>query len=316
VSLKSLSRVWLLSVERDLTTFHSCSQSPLRLLRSQLTSILKQVLKQLNTKFLPTKQSGFTLLRDLSAVLSGGLDAQATVICARVSDTLSSHGHNTSSPLIIEALRFLGQFFANHPSNVWEKELGRLVPQVVNLAKDKNQKTSVEAFVVISELAKSIRPSRSQPLDFGLAKFIEEPYKATVQVLKRNLADVEVRMKAIETLAVLLGCEGDVLAGEYETCLGVLSNSVGNETLRASAIRAIGDVAGAELCQGPVFGRWLVESLGTVTGVLKKGSRSVKAVSFECLGSILTRYVFSSICFLSSAPSVFWCPLLPTAFVL
>jgi cullin-associated NEDD8-dissociated protein 1 len=279
----------VLSADPKLTSFHNCFKSPLRLLRSQLPAILKQVLKQLNTKSLPTKQSGFTLLRELSAVLSGGLDAQATVICARVSDTLSSHGHNTSSPLIIEALCFLGQFFANHPSDVWEKELGRLVPQVVNLTKDKNQKTSVEAFVVISELAKSIRPSRNEPFDGGLVKFVEEPYRAAVEVLKGNLADDEVRIKAIETLAVLLGCEGDVLAGEYETCLGVLSNSVGNETLRASAIRAIGDVAGAQLCSGEFFGRWLIESLGTVTGVLKKGSRSVKTVSFECLGSILIR---------------------------
>jgi cullin-associated NEDD8-dissociated protein 1 len=212
----------VLSADPKLTSFHNCFKSPLRLLRSQLPAILKQVLKQLNTKSLPTKQSGFTLLRELSAVLSGGLDAQATVICARVSDTLSSHGHNTSSPLIIEALRFLGQFFANHPSDVWEK--------VVNLTKDKNQKTSVEAFVVISELAKSIRPSRNEPFDGGLVKFVEEPYRAAVEVLKGNLADDEVRIKAIETLAVLLGCEGDVLAGEYETCLGVLSNSVGNET--------------------------------------------------------------------------------------
>lgn len=256
----------------------------------QVPVLLKQVLKQLNIKSLPTKQSGFTLLRDLSTVVPGGLADQSPVICSRVSDVLSSHGHQTSSPLIIEALRFLSQFFASHPSEVYIKELGRLIPDIVKLTKDKNQKTSVEAFVVISQLARSLRLSSSAPLAPELVQFIEKFYQATVQVLQGNLADVEVRIKTLETLAKLLNYEGDVLVSEYPTCLSVLSTSVSNEALRLSAVTAISRVANAQLCQGPIFGAWLVESLSTVAAVLRKGSRSIKSAGFECLAAILTRY--------------------------
>lgn len=256
-----------------------------------MPSLLKQVLKQLGTKSLPTKQAGFVLLRELVAVLRGGLDSQAAVVCTRITDVLAATGSATTAPLTAETLAFLGQLFATHSVSVYQSHLPKFVPQIVRLTQDKSQRTSVEAFVVASELAKSLRPSLHLPLGNGLAPFVEQLYKASINVLEGNLADVDVRVKALDTLADLLSFEGDVLESQYPACLGLLTTSVGNETLRLPALRSIARVAASSLCQGDVFGAWLLESVQTVSGVLRRGSRSVRTAAFDSLDAILTRSV-------------------------
>jgi len=118
---------------------------------------------------------------------------------------------------------------------------------------------------------------------------VEQIYKAATDVLEGNFADVDVRIKALDTLADLLSFEGDVLEPQYPTCLEILSTSLGNESLRLPALRSITRVAGSSICQGEVFGAWLLESLQTVAGVLRRGTRSVKSAAFDCLEAILSR---------------------------
>ena len=267
-----------------------------------MPGLLKQVLKQLGTKSLPTKQAGFVLLRELVAVLRGGLDSQAGLVCTRVTDTLAASASSNTAPLTAETLSFLGQFFASHSVSVYQAHLPKFVPQIVRLTQDKSQRTSVEAFVVASELAKSLRQSLHLPLGNGLAPIVEQLYKASVHVLEGNLADVDVRIKALDTLADLLSFEGDVLESQYPACLGLLTTSLANETLRLPALRSITRVAGSSLCQGDVFGAWLLESLQNVAGVLRRGSRSVRTAAFECLDAIITRCVasYAALCSIST----------------
>jgi cullin-associated NEDD8-dissociated protein 1 len=210
-----------------------------------------------------------------------------------VSEALAATGSATTALLTAETLSFLGQFFSLHPLKVYQAHLPKFVPQIVRLSHDKAQRTSAEAFVVASELARSLRPSQLQPLGEDLVPHIDQLFEAAVSVLDGTLADVDVRVKSLDTLADLLTYEGDVLESQHAVCLNLLKTNVNNETLRLPALRASARVASSQLCQGEVFDAWLLDSLQNVASLLRRGSRSVKVASFECLEALLSRYIFN-----------------------
>ncbi|CED83922.1 TATA-binding protein-interacting protein [Phaffia rhodozyma] len=260
--------------------------TPVEILVPQVNSLVKNVAKQLGTKSLITKQAGFTLLRELVTVLRGGLEAQAAVIFTRVSETLAI----TGSPLLsIETLSFLAQFFATHTLKVYQSSLPQLVKQIVVLTRDKSQKVSAEALVVSSELAKSLQSVSDGPLPVGLSVIIEQLYKASEAVLESNMADFEMRVKALNTLADLLCYEGDVLEAHYEASLGLVKTSIEKESLRLEAIKSAGRVARSGLCSGNIFESWLGEVLEIVSGLIRKGGRAIKIESFKTLQAVTNR---------------------------
>lgn len=223
-------------------------------------------------------------------VLEGGLEAQAPVLFARVFEALSIPG----SPLLaIETLSFLARFFTTHPSRVYQSSLPQLVNHVVVHSKDKSQKVSAEAFTVCSELAKSLRSSSDASLPDGLMPIVQQIYTASETTLRGNLADFEVRVKALETLTDILCHEGDALGSSFEAALDLVKTSVGKESLRSEAIKATGRIARCGLCSGDIFEGWLRDMLEIISGLVRRGSRTVKVESFKTLQAIANRSVLS-----------------------
>lgn len=248
--------------------------------------LVKRVLKQLAVKSLPTKQAAFNLLRELTGVLSGGLESYAPALLVKVSETLSIAG----SPLMTtEALAFLGAFFASHLIAVYASALPALVKRVVQLTQDKQQKVSAEAMAVLAELTRSIRPDPTVALPAELRGVIEQIFNATSALFKGGLADADVRIKAVETLSDILFYFGDVLGPQLPVALELLGSAIANDSLRLTAIRGVQRVANSAVVAGSEAERWLSELVKTLPGTLRRGSRTYKADGFRALDAVLLR---------------------------
>lgn len=259
---------------------------PLALLEPQVFALLKRVQKQLAAKSVHTKQAAFTLLRELTIVLSGGLDEHAPALLSKVADSLTISG---TPAMTTEALSFLGTFFSLHPVAVYQAALPALVKRVVQLTHDKVQKISAEAIAVLSELTRSIRPDPATPLPADLAPVIEQIFSATVALFKGGLADVDVRIKAVETLSDVVYYVGDVLAAQLPVALDQLNSALNNESLRLTGVRGVQKVARSQVVEGQEIQQWLRDVVQVLPGTLRKGSRTYKAEGFRTLEAILTR---------------------------
>jgi len=254
--------------------------------------LVKRVLKQLAVKSLPTKQAAFALLRELTGVLSGGLETYAPALLVKVTDSLSTAG---SPSMTTEALAFLGAFFATHPVAVYASALPTLVERIVQLTQDKQQKVSAEAMSVLAELTRSIRPDPTVALPAELSAVVEQIFVATSALFKGGLADADVRIKAVETLSDIVFFFGDVLGGQMPVALELLGSALSNDSLRLTAVRGVQRVAQSEVVAGAEAESWLGELVKTLPGTLRRGSRTYKADGFRALDAVLLRSVHGSL---------------------
>lgn len=260
--------------------------SPVALLTPQVPVLVKRVLKQLAVKSLLTKQAAFTLLRELTNVLSGGLEAYAPALLSKVTDSLSIAG---SPSMTTEALAFLGAFFAAHSADVYVSALLVLVKRIVQLTQDKQQKVSAEAMSVLAELTRSIRPDTSVALPAELGGVVEQIFIATSALFRGSLADADVRIKAVETLSDIVFFFGDVLGTQQRVALELLASALTNDSLRLAAVRGVQRVAKSEVVGGDEAESWLRELVKTLPGSLRRGSRTYKAEGFRALDAVLLR---------------------------
>lgn len=260
-------------------------------LQATLPQVLRAVLKQLNSKSIATKQECFDILRLLSEVIAGGLEADSAQICSASVSALKSVDTATTSSLAISALSFLTVYFRSHPSRAYAKYLKDLVPAIIRCMKDKLQRINFEAFNAASALAQSIRPLGSaSPIKSDLTGPVKTLFAATSDVMGDTTVDAEVREKALETLGNILVHEGDALTGTYEKSLPLITARLGNESTAITAVTVIGRIAESPLCKGNTVDKWLLEVLPEVVTVLRRSRRSTgKNTEYNCLSAILGR---------------------------
>ncbi|CAG8730030.1 22633_t:CDS:10, partial [Gigaspora rosea] len=206
-------------------------ESPKQMLRNLVQRLSRNLSKQLVSKSIITKQTGFLLLRELVTVLNGGLDNHLNTFIPAIESSLStssdtSHHHtSTNSNLKIETLSFLRQLFKVHPPQVFHKYLARLCPPIISSVQDSFYKITSEAFLVCIELIKVIRPIEYQentqtynvqPLNPEFRQFILDIYNVTIARLSTPDADQEVKERSIMCLGVLISQAGDNLQDELK----------------------------------------------------------------------------------------------------
>ncbi len=267
------------------------SYSPVQFLRASAPDLLRAILIQLATKSVPTRQSCFTILRQVAQALHGGLDSEADRISSAAVAALRSADSASWSSLTMAALSFLAVFFRYHSPRYYSAHLLDLVPAIVRCMRDKLERVSFEAFAAGSSLAQAIRPKGSaSPLQNNFAQPIQWLFSATTDVLKDSNVDGDVRERALETLGSLLVHEGDVLAGSSSICLPLIGSRLANDSTATTAILVIGKIAESTTCKGAEFENWLLEVLPDVVVALRKNKRSGgRSVESVCLQHILAR---------------------------
>ncbi|TPX71656.1 hypothetical protein CcCBS67573_g06084, partial [Chytriomyces confervae] len=296
------------------------------LLQNLVGKLSKTLSKELNGKSVPTRQSGFILLRELAVVLEGGLQDTFGQFVASIQASLATstteaakkHGKGpkpiNNLNLKIEVLDFLKVALPLHHPSVFSPYLQNLVPPIVAAISGKFFKVTSEALVVSVELVKVIRPFSSNHLDDAMvveevpstpaspkaAEYIHSLYKTVFARVNVADLDVEVKERAILALVTLLAQTVDltgVSAQEVQsTVLPLLIERLRNELTRLTTVKGFktlcespfcGSQAGALLDLQSVLETSLVAEL---CSFLKKANRGLKVASLGTLTSVFTKY--------------------------
>ncbi|KAJ3415435.1 Cullin-associated NEDD8-dissociated protein 1 [Chytridiales sp. JEL 0842] len=289
---------------------------PRSLLQQQVPKICKALVKQLAGKSVQTRQSGFTLLRELVFVLNGGLGDMINIlinpIVASLATSTAGSSRKGAKPinnpnLKIDVLEFLKVLLSVHPTNVFQSYLENLVDPIVVAAGDKFYKITSEALLVIVELIKVIRPIPTPsgssdsmaisvpPASPSTSKYIDAIYKCTLERVKTTDIDLEVRERAILALGTLLSQTGDLLPASDITSLifPVLLDRLRNELTRLSTVRVIKDVTDSPLCSttGPVnLSPIATELITEISSYLRKSNRQLRVSSLSTLEALFTNF--------------------------
>ncbi|KAI8834250.1 armadillo-type protein [Chytriomyces cf. hyalinus JEL632] len=296
------------------------------LLQNLVGKLSKTLSKELNGKSVPTRQSGFILLRELAVVLEGGLQDTFGQFVASIEASLATstteaakkHGKGpkpiNNLNLKIEVLDFLKVALPLHHPSIFSPYLQNLVPPIVAAISGKFFKVTSEALVVSVELVKVIRPFSSNHLDDAMVveevpstpaspkttEYIQSLYKTVFARVNVADLDVEVKERAILALVTLLAQTVDltgVSAQEVQsTVLPLLIERLRNELTRLTTVKGFktlcespfcGSQAGALLDLQSVLETSLVAEL---CSFLKKANRGLKVASLGTLTSVFTKY--------------------------
>ncbi|CAG8442544.1 4300_t:CDS:10 [Funneliformis mosseae] len=280
-------------------------ESPKQMLRNLVAKLSRNLSKQLLSKSIVTKQTGFVLLRELVTVLNGGLDNHLNTFIPAIENSLStssdvSHHHSsTNSNLKIETLSFLRQLFKVHPPQVFHNYLDRLCRPIISSVEDKFYKITSEAFLVCIELVKVIRPIEYnvqtktynvQTLNPSFRSYILDIYNVTIARLSTTDADQEVKERSIMCLGVLISQCGDNLKEELKVCMPMLLDRLRNEVTRLTTVKTFTSIADSTVCASEEVKQAVIGAINEVAVLLRKSHRQLKVASLVCLEVFVRRY--------------------------
>lgn len=277
-------------------------EGPKQLLRQLVPSLSKSLARQLNSKSMQTRQTGFQLLKELVIVLRGGLDDHFEPFIPAIKAALTaaiapdSHHIGTNSNLKIDTLLFLRYFFRTHSAENVHPYLDRLCPPIIQVVSDKFYKIVSEAFLVCIELVGVLRSIRTDdsgklvadPVKPEFTSYIADIYNSTNRVLSTSDADQEVKERAIMCLGVLLSHAGDQLE-DQRAALQMLMDRLRNEVTRLISVRTMAVVAKSPVVDEAELQQAVLSSLDQVAMLLRKSNRVLRVASLYCLETLTKR---------------------------
>ena len=268
--------------------------SPVSQIKALEPAIAKTLAKELVSKSMATRFSGYAVLRELMVVLRGGLDSHIGLLLGQTEHSLKGADSNSgpSANLKAEVLSFLQIFFRFHSPSLFESHLDQLVAFIISVINDKLHRDTIEGLNVSTELVKVLRPI-DQPGSVDLSgrykSYILDLYTATTSRVARSDSDQEIKEKAIATLGALLSHAGDDLDEKHKECLPLIIERLSNELTRLAAVKVIAQVAASPVCKGHHMDAFTETAIGDVAVLLRKNSRSVRLASFDCLAALIRR---------------------------
>lgn len=240
----------------------------IQLLQEQVPVIVTNLQPLMREKSVKTRSDCFLLLRELLNALSGALSNNFNQLMPGIQYSLSDK--NSTSNMKIDALNFLSCMLTTHNPEVFHPHISTLVPLVVGSVFDPFYKIATEALLVLQHLVKVIRPlskiyiitkinskenSKLIIMNFLLdsqvypefTPFVAQIYDCTLQKLKSQEVDQEVKERAIACMGQIIANMGDVLNNELNVCLPIFLERLRNEVTRLSAVKALIMIAGSAL---------------------------------------------------------------------
>lgn len=257
--------------------------SPLHLLQSQVSNIIKTLHKQLKEKSVKTRQGSFSLLLELINVLPGCLNDHLDIVVPGILYSLNDK--NSTSNMKIDALVFLNALFKTHSAEIFHPYLQQLLPAVIALVDDSFYKISSEALVVLTQLIKVIRPSHT---DKQFVSYIEPIYKCTFSKLQASDLDQEVKERAITCMGQLINTFGDVMQADLNVALALLVDRLKNEITRLTSIKAFTMIASSPFKIN--FAPYLGTAIPILADFLRKNQRTLKISSLILLDTLVKNY--------------------------
>ncbi|EGF77236.1 hypothetical protein BATDEDRAFT_255, partial [Batrachochytrium dendrobatidis JAM81] len=268
-------------------------------LNALVPRIVKVLSKQLVGKSIPTRLSGFQLLKQLVLVLSGGLDDSIALIVPAIEYPFiktpgaigGTYGSTTNTNLKIEVLEFLKVFLENHSPELFHPYMNHLVPSVLAAGNDHFYKIRAGAFSVMSVLIKTLRP-------FSICvPFINSIFNFTLECVKATDTSVEVKEAAIGTLGVLVHQACDLIppVDLSDKVVPILVDRLKNEVTRLMTIRCITYMAESPFANPPLqtlsaFNPHLAVIVSEISANMRKTHRQLRIASVVAVETLVRKF--------------------------
>ncbi|KAM8995332.1 cullin-associated NEDD8-dissociated protein 1-like isoform 1-T1 [Ara ararauna] len=259
---------------------------PLRMLQSQVPSIVKALHKQLKEKSVKSRQGCFSLLTELANVLPGCLaDHVPALIPAGIVFSLADK--SSSSNMRIDTLSFLHVLLCNHQPEVFHPHIKSLLPPVVTCIGDPFYKITSEALLVTQQLVKVIRPL-DKSCAFDAKPYVKDLFPGTLKRLKAADIDQEVKERAISCMGQIIYNLGDHLSTDLQPTLKVFLERLKNEITRLTTVKALTLIASSPLKIDlrPILG----EGFPILASFLRKNQRALKLSTLTALDILVKNY--------------------------
>ena len=252
-------------------------------LQDLVPKIVSGITKQLKEKSLKTRSGAFSLLKELVSVVRGALTEQISSLVPGIQYSLAEKSSNSN--LKIEALSFVRILFATHPASVFHPHIKVLAPPLYKSAKDSYYRISAEALRACSELVYVLRPEGSS---FDYKPYVQELFSATLEKLKAQDIDQEVKEAAITCMGLVIATFGDQLKSELPAVLSILQDRLTNEITRLTTVKSLEVIASSKLHVdlSPI----LADSIKELSSFLRKANRALKQSSLATLSVIVKNY--------------------------
>jgi len=255
-------------------------------LRELVPKVVQGITKQLKEKSVKTRIGAFSLLRELVSVLKGSLKSDVASLVPGIQ--LSLGDKNTHANLKIEALLFLRLLLATHDPSTLHPHLKVLAPPVFKAVRDNYYRISAEALRVCAEFVRTLRYEGSS---FDYKPFVGDLFGATLDKLKVQDIDQEVKESAITCMGLIIATFGDQLKSELPAVLQIFLErltNVTNEVTKITTVKSLESIAASKLRVDltPI----LSESITVLTSFLRMANRQFKQSSLSALGVIVKNY--------------------------
>lgn len=262
---------------------------PVRVLESQIPTIVSSLHKQLKEKSIKTRQGAFQLLTELILVIPGALSTHVPMLIPGIEYSLGEK--NSSSNMKIDTLSFLNTLLVHtSPPSVFHPHVPTLVPPIELAVDDPFYKITSEALLVTQQLVKVIRPMEEGQSSFDPRSFVDVLYASTLRRLKAADLDQEVKERAIASMAQIIANAGDLLsADKLSTALPIFLDRLRNEITRLTTVKSLSLIAHSPL-RIQLDQILAGDGVGILSTFLRKNQRPLKLATLTCLDVLVKNY--------------------------
>ncbi|KAI8908304.1 armadillo-type protein [Gorgonomyces haynaldii] len=210
-------------------------------LQKQLPTIVKAIVKQFSTKSEQTIHALFHLLQQLAK--TSPLLSQFDVIYPVIEQSLSQ---TKKTNLKLDCLEFLIIFIHGLE---YTQALKKLVPLIIGCCQDQFYRVSAEAFAIVSQLIKIMRPeSEMAHLDQEAELLGLQLFETTWSTVSSN-QDAEVRNQSLLSLGVIVKHIGNLIPEQrlQSEIVPFLVDKISNETTRLTGLQVIQEIGASPL---------------------------------------------------------------------
>jgi cullin-associated NEDD8-dissociated protein 1 len=261
--------------------------------------IVRGVTQYLKSGTPATKQAAIVLLKDMVITQHGGLQnylGQITEPIIEAAKPSTAQGHSTgassatANSLRIHALQLIGAIADAHSSTAIQPYLPKVVPTLIQAAREKYSKLSIEALATTEQVIKAITPPRSSSSGSQNGQYLGQLYETLVNRIAANDADLEVRQIAIHVLGLMLGrssgTQGLLDPNKRAAGLELLAERLKNELTRLASVRAVDTIAAHTKAENELPPAWIRGVALELGAQLRKASRSLRGSSLAALRTL------------------------------
>ena len=272
-------------------------------------SIVRNGIRLLKQKSIPTRQAATTLLRDFTVVEHGGLTENLGQILDSVVENIKSSTSLAGGPPIvysggatsatgislrIESLHLIRAISDTHSTSDLVPFMGKIIPGLVSSVNDKYFKVSSEAICVSESLVRVLTPPRALGNEDQLKMYLEQIFDSVVEKARANDTDLEVRQRAIHALGTMLAQTSGSMtsallpSAKRSKSMDILLERLRNETTRIASVQAIDLMSECPIQQGELTSNWIQGTTLELANQLRKSDRVLRASSLATLGQLVT----------------------------